>query len=180
VNRNKAPQNSDELFKRIRSLSDEAEWSVDELREALRAEGIDPDQLVKEVKIKIEELSNISPNQSDHASLPLLARLRQITRLKATAIAEKMGMSVPFLSDLSSHPNIIPFGARKELALRAANNLPGVSERDVLESFGFGAFQQAAAYRDTPFPEEEVSFEKIVRRSDMNEEQQRYWLSLAK
>jgi hypothetical protein len=179
VNKNKAPRNSDELFKRIRSLSDEAEWSVNELREALRVEGIDPDQLVKEIKLKIDEQLNISTKQSDYTSLPLLARLRRITSLKATAIAEKMGMSVPFLSDLSSHPNVIPFGARKELAIRAANNLPGVSERDVLDSFSFGSFQQTAAYRDTPFSEEAVSFEKLVRRSDMNEEQQQYWLSLA-
>src|SRR5262245_40959571 len=95
VNRDKAPRNSDDLFKRISSLSDEAEWSVDELREALRDEGVDPDQLVKDVKIKIKELSNVPLKQSDYDSLPLLPRLRQITRLKATTIAEKMGMSVP-------------------------------------------------------------------------------------
>jgi hypothetical protein len=91
-----------------------------------------------------------------------------------------MGMTVPFLSDLSSHPNVIPFRARKESARRAANNLPGVSERDALDSFGYGSYQQAAAFRDTPFPEEEVDFEKIVRRSDMTDEEQQYWLSLSK
>jgi hypothetical protein len=179
VNRDKAPQNSEDLFKRISKLSDDAEWSVDELREALIDEGIDPDQLVKEIKIKIEELSNVSPKQSGYDSLPLLPRLRQITGMKATAIAEKMGMSVTFLSDLSSYPDVIPFRARKELARRAVNNLPGVSERDVLDSFNFGSYQQAAAYRDTPFPEEKISFEKVVQRSDMNEEQRQYWLSLA-
>jgi hypothetical protein len=184
VDRNKAPRNGEDLFERIRKLSDEAEWSVDELREALIDEGIDPDQLVKEIKLKIGELSNVSPpflseKQPDYDSLPLLPRLRQITGLKATAIAEKMGLSVTFLSDLSSYPKVIPFRARKELARRAANNLPGVSERDVLDSFNFGSHQQAAAYRDTPFPEEEIGFEKIVRRSDMSEEQRQYWLSLA-
>jgi hypothetical protein len=184
VNRNKAPKNGEDLFKRISKLSDEAEWSVDELREALRDEGIDPDQLVKEIKIKIEELSRVSPpslseKQSGYDSLPLLPRLRQLTGMKATAIAEKMGMSVTFLSDLSSFPSVIPFRARKELARRAANNLPGVSERDVLDSFNFGSYQQAAAYRSTPFPEEETGFEKIVQRSDMNDEQKQYWLSLA-
>jgi hypothetical protein len=180
VNSNKAPINSDDLFKRIRSLSDEAEWSVDELREALKDEGIDPDQLLKDIKLNIKELSNLSPRQSDSDSLPLLARLRQITRLKATTIAEKMGMSVPFLSDLSSHPNVIPIRARKESARRAANNLPGVREQDALDSFGYGLYQQAAAYRDIPFPDEEVDFEKIVRRSDMSDEQKQYWLSLAR
>jgi hypothetical protein len=178
VNRDKAPQNGEDLFKRISKLSDEAEWSVDELREALIDEGIDPDQLVKEIKIKIEELSHVSQKQSGYDSLPLLPRLRQLTGLKATAIAEKMGMSVTFLSDLSSYPSVIPFRARKELARRAASNLPGVSERDVLDSFNFGAYQQTAAYRSTPFPEEEIGFEKIVQRSDMSDEQKQYWLSL--
>jgi hypothetical protein len=183
VNRDKAPRNSEDLFKRIHKLSDEAQWSVDELREALIDEGIDPDQLVKEIKRKIQELSNVAPpflseKQSGYDSLPLLPRLRQITGLKASAIAEKMGMSVTFLSDLSSYPDVVPFRARKELARRAANNLPGVSERDVLDSFSFGSYQQAAAYRATPFPEEETSFEKIVGRSDMSEEQKQYWLSL--
>jgi hypothetical protein len=184
VDRDRAPRNREDLFKRISSLSDEAEWSVDELREALLDEGIDPDQLLKEIKIKIEELSNVSPpflseKQSDYASLPLLPRLRRITGLKATAIAEKLGMSVTFLSDLSSYPDVIPFRARKELARRAVNNFPGVSERDVLDSFNFGSYQQAAAYRDTPFLEEAIGFEKIVGRSDMSEEQKQYWLSLA-
>jgi hypothetical protein len=186
VNRTRAPQNSEDLFKRIRSHSDEAEWSVDELREVLIDEGIDPDQFVKDIKTRIKELLNVRPEQSeqsaqnDYGSTPLLPRLRKITGLKATDIAEKMGLSVPFLSDLSSHPNVIPFRARKESARRAANNLPGVSERDALDSFGYGSYQQAAAFRDTPFPEEEVDFEKIVRRSDMTDEEQQYWLSLSK
>jgi hypothetical protein len=184
VSADKAPRNSEELFQRIHKLSDEAEWSVDELREALIDEGIDPDQLVKEIKIKIQELSNVAPpflpeKQSGYDSLPLLPRLRQITGMKATAIAEKMGLSVTFLSDLSSYPDVIPFRARKELARRAVNNLPGVSERDVLDSFNFGSYQQAAAYRDTPFPEEKIGFEKIIQRSDMSEEQKQYWFSLA-
>ncbi|MBO0801415.1 MAG: hypothetical protein J2P31_21555 [Blastocatellia bacterium] len=176
---NRSTQNSEELFSRIRRLSDEANWSVDELRDALRAEGIDPDQLVKEIRTKIEELSDISPPQPDHELLPLLPNLRRITGLKATAIAEKLGLPVTFLSDLSSHPQLVPWRARRELAKRASASLPGAGERDVLNSFDYGLYQQAAAYRDAPFPEEEIDFEKMVRRSDMTEEQIQYWLSLA-
>jgi len=186
VNRNNPPRSSEALIERIRRLSDEAEWSVDELREVLMDAGIDPDQFIKDIKTRIKELLNASPErpeqnaQNDYDSLPLLPRLRRITGLKATAIAEKMGAPVPFLSDLSSHPNVIPFRARKEFARRAANNLPGVSERDVMDSFERGLRQQAAAFRDSPFHDEEVDFEKIVRRSDMSDEEQQYWLSLSK
>jgi hypothetical protein len=183
VNRNNAPRNSEALIERIRRLSDEAEWSADELREVLTDAGIDPDRFIKDIKTRIKELLNASPErpeqnaQNDYDSLPLLPRLRLITGLKATAIAEKIGAPVPFLSDLSSHPNVIPFRARKEFARRAATNLPGVSERDVMDSFERGLHQQAAAFRDAPFPDEEVDFEKIVRRSDMSDEEQQYWLS---
>jgi len=180
VNRNNAPQSGEALIERIRRLSDEAEWSVDELRGILKDEGIDPDRFVNDIKTRIKELLNVSPEQSADDSLPLLPMLRRITAMKATAIAERMGVSVPFLSDLSGHPSVIPFGVRKEFARRAANNLPGVGERDVFDSFGYASYQQAAAYRDTPFPEEEVDFEKIVRRSDMSEEEKRYWLDLSK
>ncbi|HEV2663930.1 MAG TPA: hypothetical protein VG324_03420 [Blastocatellia bacterium] len=185
MKRNNPPRNSEALIERIRRLSDEAEWSVDELREVLMDAGIDPDQFIKDIKTGIKELLNASPErpeqnaQIDFDSLPLLPRLRRITGLKATAIAEKMGAPVPFLSDLSSHPNVIPFRARKEFARRAANSLPGVSERDVLDSFERGLRQQAAAFRDGPFPDEGVDFEKIVRRSDMSADEQRYWLSLS-
>jgi hypothetical protein len=188
VNRNNAPRNSEALIGRIRRLSDEAEWSVDELREVLIDAGIDPDRFVKDIKTRIKEVLNASPElpeqnlqnlQNDYNSLPLLPRLRRITGLKATAIAEKVGAPVTFLSDLSSHPNVVPFRARKEFARRAANNLPGVSEQVVLDSFERGLRQQAAAFRDTPFPEEEIDFEKIVRRSDMSDEEQQYWLSLS-
>lgn len=185
MNRNNAPRSSNALIERIRRLSDEAEWSADELREVLTDAGIDPDRFIKDIKTRIKELLNASPElpeqnaQNDYDSLPLLPRLRLITGLKATAIAEKMGAPVPFLSDLSSHPNVVPFRARKEFAKRAVNNLPGVSERDVLDSFERGLHQQAAAFRDAPFPEEEVDFEKIVRRSDMSDEEQQYWLSLS-
>ena len=186
MNRNNPPRSSEGLIERIRHLSAEAEWSVDELRDVLTDAGIDPDQFIKDIKIRIKELLKVSPQrpeqttQHEYDTLPLLPRLRLITGLKATAIAEKTGTPVPFLSDLSGHPNVIPFRARKEFAKRAANNLPGVSDRDVLEAFDRVIRQQAAAFRDSPFPDEEVDFEKIVRRSDMSDEQIQFWLNLSK
>lgn len=182
MNRNNPPRNSEALIERIHRLSDEAEWSADEHREILIDAGIDPDQFIIDIKARIRELLNASPEQeeqNEYDSLPLLPRLRRLSGLKATTIAEKMETSVPFLSDLSGHPNVIPFRARKEFARRAASNLPGVSERDVLDSFERGLRQQAAAFRDDPFPDEEVNFEKIVRRSDMSDEQKQYWLGFA-
>lgn len=187
MNRNNETLTGNVLFNRIHQLSDEADWSVDELRGALIEEGIDPDQLVDEVKSKIRELLDDSMKTSEHNarnesttfdSLPLLPKLRQVTKLKAAVIAEKLGVSVIFLSDLSSHPGVAPQRARREFAKRAKSNLLGVNEDEVFGSFEC-SYQPVAAFRDQPFLEEEINYEKIVKRSDMSDEQKQYWLSLA-
>ncbi|HKQ79613.1 MAG TPA: hypothetical protein VJ810_38325 [Blastocatellia bacterium] len=110
---------------------------------------------------------------------PLLALLRQCAVMKATAIAESLEVTVTFLSDISSHSNVIPLGPRRELARLAKANLPGITEQEVLDSFDHSSSQPMAAFRDRPFEEETIDYEMIVRRSDMSEERQRYWLSLA-
>jgi hypothetical protein len=103
VDRNNPPRSSEALIERIQRLSAEAEWSLDELREVLTDAGIDPEEFVKDIKTRIKDLLNASPErpeqkaQDKYDSLPLLAKLRRITGLKATAIAEKMGTPVPFL-----------------------------------------------------------------------------------
>jgi hypothetical protein len=109
----------------------------------------------------------------------LLAMLRKRSGLKATFIAESLGVTVPFLSDLGSYPQLIPCRVREEIARRVELHLPGISHEMVMDSFDRSAHMEVAAYRDRPFIMEEVDFEKIVRRSDMSEEQKRYWLELA-
>jgi hypothetical protein len=99
--------------------------------------------------------------------------------MKATAIAESLEVTVTFLSDISSHSNVIPLRPRKEIARLAEVSLPGVDEQEVLDSFDYSSYQPMAAFRDKPFEEENINYEIIVRRSDMSEERQQYWLSLA-
>jgi hypothetical protein len=111
---------------------------------------------------------------------PLLPMLRQRVRMKASAIAESLGVTVTFLSDISSHSGVIPLRPRKEIARLAKVSLPGITEQDVLDSFSHNSYQPIAAFRDLPFEEENIDYEKIVLRSDMSEERQQYWLSLAK
>jgi hypothetical protein len=110
----------------------------------------------------------------------LLPMLRQRARMKASAIAESLGVTVTFLSDISSHSGVIPLRPRKEIARLAKVSLPGITEQDVLDSFSHNSYQPIAAFRDLPFEEENIDYEKIVLRSDMSEERKQYWLSLAK
>ncbi len=112
--------------------------------------------------------------------LSLLPMLRQRAKMKASDIAECLEVTVTFLSDISSQSGVIPLGPRKEIARRAKVSLSGITEQDVLDSFGQNSYEPIAAFRDRPFEEENIDYEKIVLRSDMSEERQRYWLSLAK
>jgi hypothetical protein len=120
-----------------------------------------------------------SETRQEQQKQPPLLLLRQRTQMKASAIAERLEITVTFLSDLSSHSNVIPFRPRATFAELAEERLPGVKRREVLGSFEYNLSQPVAAFRDSPFREEKIDYEKIVRRSDMSEEQQRYWLSLA-
>jgi hypothetical protein len=111
---------------------------------------------------------------------PLLPMLRKRARMKASAIAECLEVTVTFLSDISTHSNAIPLRLRKEIARLATVRLPGISEQDVLDSFNHNSYEPIAAFRDKPFEEENSDYEKIVLRSDMSEERKLYWLSLAR
>jgi hypothetical protein len=66
---------------------------------------------------------------------PLLPMLRQRARMKASAIAESLEVTVTFLSDISSYSGVIPLRPRKEIARLAKIRLPGITEQDVLDSF---------------------------------------------
>lgn len=123
--------------------------------------------------------STSSVDRQEQQNQPLISLLRQCTQMKASAIAERMEISVTFLSDLSTHPNVIPFRPRAVFAELAEERLPGVRRQEVLYSFEYNSLQPVAAFRDTSFREEKINYEKIVRRSDMSEERKRYWLSLA-
>jgi hypothetical protein len=48
--------NIEKLFQQINRLSSEAEWTNEELREELKAGGIDPDSLIFAARKKLAEL----------------------------------------------------------------------------------------------------------------------------
>ena len=52
----KTTPTSGELLHRISRLSSEAEWTTEEVQEALREGGVDPDQLVAKVLEKVKVL----------------------------------------------------------------------------------------------------------------------------
>src|SRR5215208_2640537 len=147
----KSPTNdSAELFRRINRLGAEAEWTTDELREALREEGIDPDRLVNNTRGKIDQLLKkeraVDAQGADASAAPasLLAKLREHTRLPATKIALEMEVPVPFLAAIGRYPKAVPISWRKELDARAECKL-GTDRGVVLNAFEHPNQAQMAA-----------------------------------
>lgn len=73
MNKRKPTKDSTEILRRINRLSSEADWSVEELRDALLAEGVDPDRLVGNVKAQITIL--LEAAHSDARTSPAVEAL---------------------------------------------------------------------------------------------------------
>jgi hypothetical protein len=84
-----------ELFQRISRLSSESEWTDDELRAALAAEGVDPSSLLIEVRSDVKRLLNASPHHWRNRARALRAELQRkllVTqrKIKRTASREEV------------------------------------------------------------------------------------------
>ena len=183
MEKKKPINNSRELFRRINRLGAEAEWTTDELRDALREGGIDPDRLVSNTRAKVDKLLSEARAKDPKgagasvARASLLAELRECTGLPATQIALKMKVPVPLLSAVGRYPKVVPIGWRKELAARAEKL--GVAASVVMNAFEHPYQAQMAASRDEAYDAEQVTPEQILDQSGMDEEDKRYWLALA-
>ena len=161
-----------ELLHRLSRMSSVAAWTTDELRDALREGGADPDRLVRAVMADVKR-------QLDSTPRPLLGVLQQHTNLPPSAIAEAMQVPVTFLSAVSRYPKVVPATWREELARRAARTLR-VESGVVLESLAQPFQYELAASRDAPYSTETVgSYEDILARAGMRAEVEQYWRDLA-
>lgn len=114
--------------------------------------------------------------QAAHVSV--LAELRARTKLPASQIALKMDVPVPFLSAVGRYPKVIPIGWRRELDARAERKL-GTEKGIVMSAFERPYQAQMAASRDGAYDAEQLTPEKILDQSGMDEKNKRYWLALA-
>ncbi|HYP28542.1 MAG TPA: hypothetical protein VE262_17655 [Blastocatellia bacterium] len=179
----KKPINSTELFRRINRLGAEVEWTTEELRDALREGGVEPDRLVNNIRAKVDHLlsegrtNGLEGAGASAAPASLLAELRERTGLPATQIALKMKVTVPFLSTVGRYRKVVPISWRKELAARAEEL--GVTSNVVMNAFEHSYQAQMAASRDEAYAAEQVTPEQIIDQSGMDEKDKRYWLALA-
>ncbi|WP_089943134.1 hypothetical protein [Candidatus Entotheonella palauensis] len=168
-----------ELLNHIRRLSREADWGAEELDEALREGGVDPDHLVSRVMADIGRHLRAEDAAPKPPARPLLIALRDSTRLPSSAIAEALEVPVPFLSMVSRHPNAVPTRWRRELARRAEQRLE-VDQEAVLQCFSSTFQFDRAAMRETSYSADPVQhYEDILERSGMAPDIRQFWQNLA-
>jgi hypothetical protein len=178
--------NSTELLRCIARGSSEAEWTTEELQEALREGGVAPERLVSRILTEVQQVLNASTAVESQAPLaavaptpPLLGLLQARTQLPPSAIARAMDVPVTFLSAVSRHAPVVPHRWQRELARRAEQALQ-VQQHLVMEALA-GSFQaERAASRETPYSTDAAqSYEDILAQSTMSDEVKHYWRTLA-
>lgn len=182
----KPVRDTDEMFRRINRESADAGWTGEELRDSLRAGGVDPEQLVCNVRARVEHLIRRSegtaarvPEEVDKtALLPLLREIRKRTGLMAPDIAVGMGVPLAFLSAVERYPQAVPSSWRAELAVRAERGLR-ISRDVVIASLEAPRWLGLAALSDASSADDAMSYEGILEQSGMDDDARRYWLSLA-
>lgn len=182
----KPPADAAELFRRANRLSADADWTDEELREELRAGGVDPELLIAGARARLAQLRRDAAAepargetaQAADAHASVLAELRSRTGLPASQVAARMGVTVPFLSAVGRHPRVVPAGWRRELDARAVRGL-GVEAGAVMRSFERPYQAQMAASRDEPYAAEQMTPEGLLEQSGMGDEQRREWSRLA-
>ena len=179
----KRTESSAEILDRIRRLSASAEWTDEELDEALSQNGVDPNKLANKAIVAVRQLTQ-SQLHSDAGGevlteepLPLLGIYKKRTDLKPAAIARALGVSVTFISDLNRHAKTVPQTWRKALAMIAKEAL------DIPITVTLQAFEQPfvaprAASRDEAYTKDTTTWEQILGRSGMSEDAKRYWRDL--
>lgn len=176
-----------EIIDEINKASMEAEWSDEELDEALRDNGVDPDQLVRSVTSNIRRLvidtadadtvrQTAAPTQEP---LPVLGVWREQTKLKPRAIADALGVTVTFISDVNRHIKDLPRRWLIALADRAKQAL-GIPVDVTLRAFDNPFEFARASSRNDAYEEKCPTCEELLRRSGMSAEEQQRWLDLLK
>ena len=179
----KRTESSAEILDRIRRLSASAKWTDEELDEALRQNGIDPNKLANTAIVAVRQLNqSLVHSEADSETLaeeplPLLGLYRKRTDLKPAAIARALGVSVTFISDLNRHAKTVPQTWRKALA-KVAREALDIPITVTLQAFEQPFVAPRAASRDEAYREDTTTWVQILERSGMSEDTKTYWREL--
>ena len=94
---NRSKPDSRELFRRIAKLSSEAEWTIDEAREALTEAGVRAEDVTEPIVQLIARLKKESPLHWKNKAAAIRREL--LEKVRATATAETARLTRPQLLD---------------------------------------------------------------------------------
>jgi hypothetical protein len=104
--------------------------------------------------------------------------LRQ-TGASLPTLAVELDVTPDFLVELSSHATLLPPEVKRELATRAHRALDLELEL-AMASLEAPVEMQRAASRESAFSGTRVTYEDLVRQSQLSVEQKNYWLQLGR
>jgi hypothetical protein len=124
-----------------------------------------------------DRASEVKPLGPSHTT-NLLLFLRERTKLKIQMIAASLtNVTTEYLILISRHPNIVPAVVKKTLATNI-EQVWGIAPSDSIQYLDKAPNVVRAASRSRPFTREPQTFEELLDRSELNQEQRSFWVHL--
>ncbi len=119
----------------------------------------------------------VKPSGQSHIT-NLVLFLRDRTKLKIPSIAASLNnMTTEYLVLISRHPNIVPAAVKKTLATNI-EQVWGIPLNDSIQCLSVEPRLVRAASRSRPFSPEPQTFEELLDRSELSQEQRSFWVHL--
>lgn len=148
------------------------------LSEEAKAGGLDTNQ---EGKNDLhQERSGEVKLHGESQTTNLISFLRERTKLKIPMIAASLkNVTTEYLALISRYPNIVPALVKKTLAVNI-EQVWGIPLNDSIHYLSVEPSVVRAASRSRPFSPEPRTFEELLDRSELSQEQRLYWVHLRK
>ena len=163
--------------------------SGEELRDIRRELGHDVEKSESEfmclLKKEYENLgielvsdTDTTPPEVASAVKPYLGYVSDETGFPPSKIAQAVGSTQQYLIQITQNPDVVNESVREEVCDRTVAEYPQLNRRTVLRSLRQRS-QKVAAARNTEYSNEVITFEKILKTSGLNEDEQAYWRKVA-
>jgi superfamily I DNA/RNA helicase len=125
----------------------------------------------------VHSLGDEDPTSALISNKPYLGYVSDETGEPPSAITQGIGTSRPFLILVTQNSNSVDDCIRDEIADRTVKKWPQLNRDHVLTSLKTSS-ERIAASRNKPYSSSILSFEQILDRSGMSEEEKDYWRKL--
>ncbi len=118
-----------------------------------------------------------TPPEAASAVKPYLGYVSDETGFPPSKIAQAVGSTQQYLIQITQNSDVVNESVREEICNRTVAKYPQLNRRTVLRSLRQGS-QKVAAARNSEYSNELITYEKILKTSGLNEDEQIYWSKL--